>query len=100
MNWLDWHFLTGTPILARLMAGLLKPKNKVLGIDLAGKVDFRACGQSVDKFEKSLDGSTETHIMAECKRRPKLGLFDPTSITFEECPGGHFGKSNILIPAS
>jgi UDP-sulfoquinovose synthase len=24
--------------------------------------------------------------MAECKRRPELGLFDPTEITFEECP--------------
>ena len=55
-------------------------------INLAGKVDFRACGQSTTKFEKSLDGASETHIMAECKRRPELGLFDPTGITFEECP--------------
>ncbi|NIS51302.1 MAG: NAD(P)-dependent alcohol dehydrogenase, partial [Phycisphaerae bacterium] len=39
VNWLDWHFLTGTPFLARLMAGLLKPKNKVLGIDVAGRVE-------------------------------------------------------------
>ncbi len=36
INWLDWHFLTGTPFLARLMAGLLKPRNNVLGIDVAG----------------------------------------------------------------
>ncbi|MFC1808239.1 NAD-dependent epimerase/dehydratase family protein [Candidatus Omnitrophota bacterium] len=55
-------------------------------IDLAGKVDFRACGQSVEKFEKRLDDTGETHIMAECKRRPELGLFDPTSVTFQECP--------------
>ena len=34
VNWLDWHFLTGTPFLARIMAGLLKPKHTVLGIDL------------------------------------------------------------------
>jgi NADPH:quinone reductase-like Zn-dependent oxidoreductase len=39
VNWLDWHFLTGTPFLARIMAGLVKPKNKVLGIDLAGQVE-------------------------------------------------------------
>lgn len=39
VNWLDWHFLTGTPFLARIMAGLLKPTNKVLGIDLAGRVE-------------------------------------------------------------
>jgi UDP-sulfoquinovose synthase len=24
--------------------------------------------------------------MAECKRRPELGLYDPTAITFQECP--------------
>ncbi len=54
-------------------------------IDLRGKVDFRACGQSVEKFQKTgSDG--ETHVMAECKRRPELGLFDPMSITFEGCP--------------
>lgn len=55
-------------------------------IDLAGKVDFRACGQSVKQFDKSLDSTQETHIMAECKRRPELGLYDPTAITFQECP--------------
>jgi len=54
-------------------------------INLAGKVDFRACGQSVEKFKKDPAGSG-AHIMAECKRRPELGLFDPTGITFEECP--------------
>ncbi len=55
-------------------------------IDLAGKVDFRACGQSVKQFDKSADSTGETHIMAECKRRPELGLYDPTAISFEECP--------------
>jgi UDP-sulfoquinovose synthase len=55
-------------------------------INLAGKVDFRACGQSVKQFEKSPDSSQETYIMAECNRRPELGLFDPMGITFEDCP--------------
>ena len=55
-------------------------------IDLAGKVDFRACGQSVKQFDKTLDSTQETHVMAECKRRPELGLYDPTAITFQECP--------------
>jgi UDP-sulfoquinovose synthase len=35
---------------------------------------------------KQIDESGETHIMAECKRRPDLGMYDPTSITFKECP--------------
>lgn len=55
-------------------------------IDLAGKVDFRACGQSVEKYAKKMDDDSEALIMAECKRLPGLGLFDPMSITFEECP--------------
>lgn len=55
-------------------------------INLAGKVDFRACGQSMEQFEKKLDSTEETYIMAECNRRPELGLFDPMGITFEECP--------------
>jgi UDP-sulfoquinovose synthase len=55
-------------------------------IDLAGKVDFRACGQSVEAFQKSLPEDSDVQVMAECKRRPELGLFDPMSITFEECP--------------
>ena len=55
-------------------------------INLAGKVDFRACGQSIKQFDKTADATEETHIMAECKRRPELGLFNPMDITFEECP--------------
>ena len=55
-------------------------------IDLAGKVDFRACGQSVEAFQKLLPEDSDVLVMAECKRRPELGLFDPMGITFEECP--------------
>ena len=31
VNAADWHFLRGEPFLLRLYAGLLKPKNKMLG---------------------------------------------------------------------
>ena len=53
-------------------------------INLAGKVDFRSCGQSAKEFVKMPDASQETYIMAECNRRPELGLFDPTGITFKQ----------------
>jgi UDP-sulfoquinovose synthase len=56
-------------------------------IDLAGKVDFRACGQSVEDFRKKMGIDEDSfQLVAECKRRPELGLFDPMSVTFEECP--------------
>lgn len=45
----DWHFLTGTPYLARLMAGPFKPKHSVLGVDVAGTV--HAVGANVEQFQ-------------------------------------------------
>ena len=35
----DWHLLRGKPVFARLMFGLLKPKNKILGSDISGQVE-------------------------------------------------------------
>ena len=55
-------------------------------INLAGKVDFRACGQAAPEFEKKISDDSESCIMAECKRRPEIGMFDPVGITFEQCP--------------
>lgn len=43
---MDWHYMTGTPFLARIMAGgLFKPKHKVLGTQVAGVVE--AVGKNV-----------------------------------------------------
>ncbi len=36
VNPLDWHFLRGTPLVVRVMAGLLRPKRKIPGLDVAG----------------------------------------------------------------
>ncbi len=48
-NPLDWHFMRGEPFLARLEAGLLKPKNKILGADIAGRVE--TVGRNVKEFQ-------------------------------------------------
>ena len=49
VHWHDVHFLTGTPFMARIMAGgLLKPKKRVLGSDLARRVE--AVGENVIQF--------------------------------------------------
>ena len=45
----DWHLLRGEPFLARLEAGLRKPKNIRLGADVAGRVE--AVGSSVTQFQ-------------------------------------------------
>jgi len=85
VNWLDWHFLTGTPLLARIMAGLLKPKNKVLGIDLAGRVE--AVGANVTQFQPGDEvfGSSSHGCFAEYVCVSEEGVVTkPANLTFEE----------------
>jgi NADPH:quinone reductase-like Zn-dependent oxidoreductase len=46
----DWHLMRGTPFLSRLIfGGILKPKFKILGMDVAGKVE--AVGKDVTHFQ-------------------------------------------------
>ncbi len=45
----DWGLLRGTPFLNRLIFGLLKPKIKILGCDIAGRVE--AVGNDVKQFQ-------------------------------------------------
>jgi NADPH:quinone reductase-like Zn-dependent oxidoreductase len=47
---LDWHTLTGTPLLARvIIAGMFKPKYNILGNDIAGQVE--AVGKNFNQFQ-------------------------------------------------
>ncbi len=45
VNPADWHLLRGTPYIARLQLGLRRPKERVLGCDVAGRVE--AVGKNV-----------------------------------------------------
>jgi NADPH:quinone reductase-like Zn-dependent oxidoreductase len=45
----DWHLLRADPFLTRLAFGLLRPKYKVLGADIAGRVE--AVGVNVTQFQ-------------------------------------------------
>lgn len=46
----DWHLMRGTPYLIRPMfGGLLKPKIKILGFDVAGRIE--AVGKDVTQFK-------------------------------------------------
>jgi len=49
VNPLDWHFMRGTPYLLRMLAGPRKPKDKRLGVDVAGQVE--AVGRNVTQFK-------------------------------------------------
>jgi 2-desacetyl-2-hydroxyethyl bacteriochlorophyllide A dehydrogenase len=46
----DWHLMRGTPFPIRLIfGGVLKPKTKILGMDVAGRVE--AVGKDVTQFQ-------------------------------------------------
>ncbi len=45
----DWELLRGTPYYVRPLFGLLKPKCKILGSDIAGRVE--AVGRNVKQFQ-------------------------------------------------
>jgi NADPH:quinone reductase-like Zn-dependent oxidoreductase len=49
VNKADWYLLLGKPLPARLMTGLIKPKYKVLGADVAGFVE--QTGSAVTQFK-------------------------------------------------
>jgi len=45
----DWHLMRGDPFLIRLGAGLRKPNTRILGADVAGRVE--AVGSKVSQFK-------------------------------------------------
>jgi NADPH:quinone reductase-like Zn-dependent oxidoreductase len=49
VNPADWHSMRGEPLFSRLTLGLLRPKHKILGVDIAGEVE--AVGSGVTRFK-------------------------------------------------
>ena len=49
VNPADWHSMRGKPLFSRANLGLLRPKQKILGVDIAGQVE--EVGSSVTRFK-------------------------------------------------
>jgi NADPH:quinone reductase-like Zn-dependent oxidoreductase len=49
VNPADWHSMRGKPLFSRATLGLLRPKHKILGVDIAGQVE--AVGNSVTQLK-------------------------------------------------
>ena len=83
-NPLDWHFMRATPFLMRFISGLLKPKNKILGADIAGQVE--AVGTKVKQFQAGDEvyGDISNSGFAEyvCVTEDKLVL-KPGNLSFD-----------------
>jgi NADPH:quinone reductase-like Zn-dependent oxidoreductase len=48
VNPADWHSMRGKPLFSRLTLGLVRPKHKILGVDIAGQVE--AVDSAVTRF--------------------------------------------------
>ena len=85
VNALDWHSLTADIFLVRLMGmGLLKPKNPILGADIAGRVE--AVGKDVRQFRPGDEvfGDIGHGGFAEYAVAPERFLaLKPASLSFE-----------------
>ena len=84
----DWGLLRGKPFVNRLLFGLLKPRIKILGCDVAGRVE--AVGGNVKQFQPGDEvfgdiGLYGNGAFAEYVSVPEDALaLKPVSMTFEE----------------
>ena len=105
----DAHLRAGEPFVSRFMSGLLRPKRRILGHELAGEVE--AVGATVTEFEVGdrvfgalpyLALSTGAHAEYMCvpERFPLAHM--PAGMSFEEAGGvgdGALLTLNVLRPA-
>ena len=84
----DWHLLRGTPLPFRLVAGLRTPRFKIIGTDVAGRVE--AVGRNVTQFRPGDEVFGELSrcgfgAYAEFAAAPEKALaLKPANLTFEE----------------
>lgn len=86
LNPYDWHMLRGDPYIARLMGGVgfTRPKNKVAGIDAAGRVE--AVGADVREFKPGDEvlGFCPGAFAEYASAKAHLVARKPEELTFEQ----------------
>lgn len=85
------------PWIARLFVGLLKPKEPVLGSDLAGVVE--AVGKSVTRYKAGdpvFGSGVHTYAEYTCLREDGPRAIKPASMTFEEAAAIPWGATCSL----
>jgi NADPH:quinone reductase-like Zn-dependent oxidoreductase len=100
VNPADWHLLRGKPYIARLQLGLRKPKDSVLGCDMAGQVE--AVGKNVTMLQPGDEvfGSPFMHgfgAFAEwVSVSEDLLTSKPTTLSFEQAAAVPLAASTAL----
>ena len=84
----DWHLLRGTPLPFRLVAGLRVPRFKIIGTDVAGRVE--AVGRNITQFRPGDEVFGELSrcgfgAYAEFAAAPEKALaLKPANLSFED----------------
>jgi NADPH:quinone reductase-like Zn-dependent oxidoreductase len=98
VNRTDCHRRTATPFIWRLVAGLRRPRQRVLGTEFAGVVE--EVGSAVEEFtvRDEVFGLTAVGAHAEllCIRASKLVAHKPANLTFEQAAAVLDGALNAL----
>ena len=87
VNPMDWHIMRGKPLFARAALGLMRPKHKILGADIAGQVETVGSGVTRFKPGDEVYGVSEHSWggFAEYVSVPVESLLSkPASLSFEE----------------
>jgi NADPH:quinone reductase-like Zn-dependent oxidoreductase len=88
VNAADWHIMRGKPLFSRATLGLLRPKHKILGLDVAGQVAAAGGGDTRLRPGEEVYASVGDHgygAFAEYVAVP-VGVMapKPASLSFEE----------------
>jgi NADPH:quinone reductase-like Zn-dependent oxidoreductase len=88
VNPADWHSIRGKPLFSRLTLGLLRPKYRILGVDVAGQVETVGSGVTRFKPGDEVYGNLLDHgygAFAEYVSVPvDVMSLKPASLSFEE----------------
>jgi NADPH:quinone reductase-like Zn-dependent oxidoreductase len=97
VNPFDWHYMRGSPYLARLETGFGAPKNPRLGVDFAGTIE--AVGKDVSRFKPGDDVFGGRYgAFAEYVTIPETGLVvaKPANSSFEQAAGVNIAAVTAL----
>jgi len=84
VNPLDWHMMRATPSFIRLIAGLRRPKDTRMGVDVAGEVEAVGSGATQFKPGDAVFGTCKG-AFAEYACAPESQLAaKPPNLTFEQ----------------
>ena len=85
INPLDWHYMSGTPYIMRMSAGLGAPENMRMGVDFAGIVE--AVGRNVKRFkpgDEVFGGRTGALAEYVVVREDRTLALKPSNLSFEQ----------------